>query len=543
MIRRPLADVISAAPVRAYSPLTPRNRSRLCLLGLIALIVVGLGAASASAHPLGNFTTNQLVRVGIDEDRAQVSYVLDLAEIPTFQLLQRYDATGTEELDPATAAEIEAMVGEEVGSGLTLTADGSPVKLSPAGEPAVVLQPGQGDLDVLRAELAFTGALPTAVENVELENDAFAGRRGWTAIQAVPGEGTDVVSSVPATDPTDGLRIYPSDLLSSPVDERVASFQVSPGDGGLRAPEGREGGAVAEGATSRADDGFASTLAGADTEGTLIIFLLVAAFGWGALHALSPGHGKAMVAGYLVGARGTPRHAVILGLTVTATHTASVFALGVITLAASQYIVPEDLYPWLSVASGLLVVGIGLSVMRSRFRRWRLARAAATSSEGDHGHSHDHHHGNDHHGHGDGAHSHDHVHAAHDAHGHSHGHDHDHSHMPEGPITMRSLLSLGVSGGLVPCPSALVVLIAAISQQRLGFGMLLIFVFSLGLAATLTAVGLAVIFGGRAVKRFRPEKQLFGGRLIGAVPALSASIIVVAGVIISLRALPETGLI
>ena len=106
---------------------------------------------------------------------------------------------------------------------------------------------------------------------------------------------------------------------------------------------------------------------------------------------------------------------------------------------------------------------------------------------------------------------------------------------------MRSLLALGVSGGLVPCPSALVVLIAAISQHRVGLGMLLIFAFSVGLAATLVAVGLSVIYGGRLIQRLRPERRLLSGRMVGALPAISASIIVVAGVLITLRALPQIG--
>ena len=191
----------------------------------------------------------------------------------------------------------------------------------------------------------------------------------------------------------------------------------------------------------------------------------------------------------------------------TATHTAAVFALGLITLAASQYIVPERLYPWLGLVSGLMVVGIGLSVMRSRYKRWRAMRAERRRPL-ENGHSHSH----------------------------SHAHDHD-AH----PTGLRGLIGLGVSGGLVPCPSALVVLIAAISQHRVGLGMVLILAFSLGLAATITAVGLAVIWGQRLVRRFQPERRLFGGRLTGAIPALSAGLIVFAGVLISYRALPALG--
>jgi nickel/cobalt exporter len=216
-----------------------------------------------------------------------------------------------------------------------------------------------------------------------------------------------------------------------------------------------------------------------------------------------------MVAGYLAGTRGTPRHALALGLTITATHTAAVFALGLVVLSASELILPEQVYPWLGVASGLMVVAVGVAVMRSRIRRWRAHRSEGPRPA--HAHADDHH------------------------------HDHDHSHDHREPITARGLLALGISGGLVPCPSALVVLIAAISQHRVGLGMVLILAFSLGLAATVTAVGLAVIWGGRAIERLRPERRLFGGRLTGAIPALSSFLIIAAGVLIAARALPELG--
>jgi nickel/cobalt exporter len=159
-------------------------------------------------------------------------------------------------------------------------------------------------------------------------------------------------------------------------------------------------------------------------------------------------------------------------------------------------------------------VTIGLAVMRSRFLRWRRMRTQVAGEEQAHQHPH-----------------------AHDA-GSSNEHHH---HGSEGPITMKTLLALGISGGAVPCPSALVVLIAAISQHRIGLGMGLIFAFSLGLAATLTLVGLAVLYGGRLVARLRPERNIFGSRLVGALPAASASIIVLAGTLITLRAIPQVG--
>jgi nickel/cobalt transporter (NicO) family protein len=485
------------------------RRLRICAVACVLAAVVFAAAPSAFAHPLGNFTINQLAQVRIGDRDAQVHYILDQAEIPTFQQLQRYDSDGSGAIDtaPEESQVLQSLLGE-ISSGLALTTNGRTVPLGAPEDPQLSFPPGQGGLSLTRVEVSFAARLPAQARHVELTNSAFTGHVGWDAIQILPGDRTDVRSSVPATDPTDGLRAYPQTLLSSPPSDREASFEVTAGSGQVTAPPGLSGGEVT---TNRALDGFANALAGGNTHGLLIVFLLAAAFGWGALHALSPGHGKTMVAGYLVGARGTPRHAAILGLMVTATHTVSVFALGLVTLAASQYILPEQLYPWLGVLSGLLVVGIGLTAMRSRFHRWRVLRAPAAQEREGHRD-----------GHADGH------------------HDHHHDH-PDGPITMRSLIGLGVSGGIVPCPSALVVLIAAISQHRIGLGMILIVAFSLGLAATLIAVGLAVIYGGRLIARLRPERRIFGSRFAGALPAISASVIVIAGVLITSRAIPQFG--
>jgi nickel/cobalt exporter len=486
------------------------------VLAAIGCLVAGTAftAPGAFAHPLGNFTTNQLAQVRISDDRVQIHYVLDQAEIPTFQQIQRFDSDGDGTIVGAERAPLLHGDLAEISSGLELTADGGPLVLGPPRAARLGFPPGQGGLLLTRIEADFAAPLPPGAHRIELANAAFSGRVGWHAIQILSGGDTDVSSSVPATDPTDGLRSYPQDLLSSPPDDRQASFEATPGSGQISAPRGLADGGNTE---NRALDGFANSLAGGNTHGLLIVFLLAAAFGWGALHALSPGHGKSMVAGYLVGSRGAPRHAVILGLTVTATHTAAVFALGLITLAASQYVLPEDLYPWLGIASGLMVVTIGLSVMRSRLRRWQAMRTAN--------------------GRGVGAHD-------HGAHGHHHDHGHAHGQLGARagePITMRGLIGLGVSGGIVPCPSALVVLIAAISQHRVGLGMVLILAFSLGLAATLTAIGLVVIWGGRLVQRLRLERRVFGGRVAGVVPAISASVIVLAGTLITLRAIPQLG--
>jgi ABC-type nickel/cobalt efflux system permease component RcnA len=235
----------------------------------------------------------------------------------------------------------------------------------------------------------------------------------------------------------------------------------------------------------------------------ILISLAVALF-WGAAHALSPGHGKSIVAAYLVGQRGTPRHAVLLGGVVTITHTLGVFGLGLVTLLLSQFIVPDTLYPWLNLIAGLMVVAIGVSVLRSRLRKRR-------SHSHDHGHEHHHHHDHDH----------------------EHG-PHTHTHDVPDNLSARSLVAVGVSGGLLPCPSALVVLLAAISLHRVAFGLVLIVAFSLGLALTITGIGLVAVYAKRVFGRMSME-----GGLIRLLPAVSALVILVAGALMTARAIPK----
>jgi nickel/cobalt exporter len=442
------------------------KRAALFLVALAALV----GAPSASAHPLGNFTFNHLSEVRISSDRVEVTYLLDQAEIPTFQ-----------ERDESSEEVIASKRAEALDK-LDLTVDGRSRALVPAREPQLELRPGQGGLQTTRFELDLAAQVQDP-HRVELHDGTFAGRLGWRAVVIKPGDGTAVRSDAPSGDPTNRLTTYPADLLASPLDRRDGSFQVKPGDGTVVAPRA-EGGDFAE---SGREDGFAGLFADAASGQGVLVLLLLAAFGWGALHALSPGHGKAMVAAYLVGTRGTSRHAVALGAIVTVTHTIGVFALGLVTLALSQYVLPEDLYPWLTLISGLLVVAVGAGVLRSRLR---AARA-----------SHAHHH---------------------------HGHDHDHD------VSWKGVLGMGASAGLIPCPSALVVLLGAIAQHEVGLGLVLIVAFSLGLAATLTGLGIAVVYAGRLTTRLHVPS-----RVVAAVPAVSAAVIVVVGCVLTAGAIPN----
>lgn len=271
----------------------------------------------------------------------------------------------------------------------------------------------------------------------------------------------------------------------------------------------------------------------------VIFAVLTGSFIWGAGHALTPGHGKAIVAAYLVGARSTPWHAIYLGLTVTATHTLVVFGMGLLTLFASHYVLTDQLYPWLGLLSGLIVVGLGATMALSRIRGLINGNENVHHHYGQHSHHHaGHSHGHDEHSHHDAGRSHD-----YDDHNHSHchvdhhhSHHHGHSHLPPGadekPVTWRSLLGLGISGGLLPCPSALVLLLAAVSLGRVGFGMILVTAFSLGLACVLIAVGLLFIKGSRLVAGI--PRASVAGRWI---PSFSALAIMVIGILITVEAM------
>jgi ABC-type nickel/cobalt efflux system permease component RcnA len=301
----------------------------------------------------------------------------------------------------------------------------------------------------------------------------YADRIGWKEI--VFGASTRSVS--------DELRAYPKDLLSSPLTTTHAVATLTPTSD---PPPGLLSGRALAAPDRVADSGFASLVARNHLSALVILGSLALALFWGAVHALSPGHGKTIVTAYLVGSRGTPWHAVLLGLITTATHTAGVFALGGVTLLLSQWIVPDRLYPWLDLAAGLLVVGVGAAVLAGRARHAR-------------------------------------------AHRHRHHHHHDHE--------QRSLLAVGISGGLLPCPSALVVLLAAISLHRVAFGLLLVVAFSAGLALAITAVGLTAVLAKSLFARFDGR-----GRAMTLLPAASAFVIVLAGAAMVARALPRVSI-
>jgi ABC-type nickel/cobalt efflux system permease component RcnA len=438
------------------------------LLALAAAFAALALPAAASAHPLGNFTVNRFAALEISGRSVFIHYVLDLAEIPTVQEGGRVRSPGFD---------------SEVARRLELELGGSRVRLVSL-QHKVSERPGAGGLPTMRFEAVYRAVLrdgsvlaPAAATSLVFHDTNFATRIGWQEVVVQASRGARLLGSdVPASSTSGELSAYPKELLHSPLDVTSARARFESGAG-----PGLPPGFTGSGAPERSAGAFESLIDSGDLGAEVVLLSLLLAAFWGAAHALSPGHGKTMVAAYLVGSRGTARHALLLGLTVTVTHTVGVFALGGVTLALSAFVVPEQLYPWLNLVSALLVVGVGVSVLRARLR-------------------------------------------------HTHTHDHHHHHEER---SLRDLLAVGVSGGLLPCPTALVVLLAAISLHRVGYGLVLILAFSVGLAGAMTAVGLAAV----SAKRFLRGAGI-DGRIVRALPALSALLIVGLGIAMTAHSIP-----
>ncbi len=546
----------SALALSAFVLLPRRLASSRIAILLALLAAVGL-ARPASSHPMGNFSINHYARFQASPGQLAWRTVFDFAEISTAERMAVLDSDGNGQPSPAEQASYLQGQAAELKRGLSLSMDGRqtsfvlrPVELR--------LRPGAGGLPIMRLVFssavawpgpAAGGASPTHA--VAYRDDNFAGRTGWKEIVAQAGPGASISrSSAAATDTSHELTTFPTDATVNAPSQTEAAFNValhggaaqgqvpmqsSAGSGQPSSGEvpgsGEASGSGGSGNTPRSL--FTQSIARRHLSPGVMLLGVLIALAFGAVHALSPGHGKTMVAAYLVGTRGTPRHAALLGVIVTVTHTFGVFALGLITLFATNYIVPERLYPVLSALSGLLILGVGFWLLMSRVQDLR-------GGHQHHDHSHDHAHD-----HGDGhSHDHDHEHGDEDSHAHGNGQVHSHggrahSHaVPEGPVTVRTLVALGVSGGIVPCPEALIVLLAAVKMQRIAYGLLLISAFSAGLAAALIGIGLAVVAARRHMSRWADSPAT--GALTRYLPIGSAAIITIIGLTLTLQAMKGT---
>jgi ABC-type nickel/cobalt efflux system permease component RcnA len=479
-------------------------------------------AATLCAHPMGNFSVSHYARIEVSGGGAEIHYVLDLAEIPSFQLLQQWGLSADSPrnlLDAKATAQAREWV-----RNLELTRDGRAV--SPRFEGATLaMTPGAGGAPVMRITSILK--LAVAAGSLSYEDRNYPDRAGWKEVVIAAGPGASIESaSQDGADRSQALTAYPADPTVAPPQDLMASVEwiaagpvagrkalpkimplrsaaaPSPAPTHTTSPVPPQ--ASAPGTVVRGD--FLSRLLHRGDIGLGMILLgMAVAFGLGCMHALSPGHGKTIVAAYLVGARGTFKHAVFLGGMVTFTHTISVFFLGLTTLFLSKYVLPEKIFPVLGAISGLSIVWIGGLMLYKRAQRLR------------HSHDHEHHH------------DHDHTHP----HGHDHDHEHGphtHTHVPEGDVTLGSLIALGASGGLVPCPSALVLLLSSVALGRVGLGLLLLIAFSTGLAVVLMGIGVLVLYA----KHFLPDSQKTAAHpAFRIIPVVSAALIVCIGLLMT----------
>jgi len=444
-----------------------------------------LGGPVASAHPLGNFTINRYSGLVLSPGTVEVRYVVDMAEIPTFQATPAIDTNGDGSLDLAerrswadrTAARILAHVG--------LAVDGAPVPLRVASD-SVRFRAGQAGLPILYFTATFRGPFNDSSGSVRYSDRNFAGRIGWREVTASSHDGVAIAgSSVPADSVSRELREYPKDLLSSPLDVTSATLAFHAGRGSIaRSPSGAE---TVKGAPIASGGSFAALVSRPLTPLVLGLSLLLA-FGFGAIHALGPGHGKTITAAYLVGQGARARQAAAVGGAVALMHTASVLALGLIVFVMVRSFPAEQVYPWLTLGTGLVALTLGACLLVTR------VRARRGGIDAWHGHPHA-----------------SHLHPDNDLH---------HAHPGARPISRRGLVALAVAGGILPSPTAFVVLTGAVAAHRVGYGLALIFSFSLGLAASLMMVGLLALRARAVVTRS------FAGRWMGVIPILSALVIV-----------------
>jgi len=528
-------------------------------LSFVAAFALMLGCCrNALAHPMGNFSINHYAGIRVERAAVEVLYIIDLAEIPTYQEMQSAGIVarvGDVTLPPYLKQEAAVW-----GQNLHLEIDGRPIRLQPAST-SVIFPPGAGGLPTMKIGVVYRGVVPSgtgakAPVRLQYADTNFDGHAGWKEIVVSAGSGVTLAGPLQfAKDRSAQLTDYPTNLLNSPPQDLEADFAYMVEAAAplaskvviakLRAPltmaRPARPASAARPETEPASAAQPQLSLHANKQATprnrftelmirprmgiwFLITAAVLAAGLGALHALEPGHGKTIVAAYLVGSRGRTRHAVGLGLLVTAAHTAGVYLLGAVVLYASKYVIPERIYPWLSISSGLIIaVMAGYLLLRA----WTGAEASEEHEQ-------------------------------------TAPHSHWYS-MKRTPITvvpthrdeaamagepgiqketgvrtvpLRQLLLLGITGGIIPCPAALVVLLSAVSLHRIGLGLFLIVAFSLGLAAVLIAIGIAMVKARGLLARWKTDSPLMQRWL----PLGSASAMLIAGLAIAGSALPATGI-
>src|SRR5215216_4061436 len=334
---------------------------------LTTLIVCFTFVPAALAHPLGNFTINHYTGLTVSRDSISIDYVLDMAEIPAFQEITTFDANGNGQPDSAEAIAYHAAKCTALQSNLSLSLNKKALPLTLESS-AVEFPAGAAGLSTLRLTCQYRASVPNPekVNSLSFADNSYSQRIGWREI-VVTAEDVAINGDYASTSISNRLTSYPQDLLSSPLDQRAVTLGITSSSIAQERNSENSVPQVSAIGGSRSD-AFTQLITLENLTLPTLLFALLLSFVWGALHAMTPGHGKTIVGAYLVGSRGTVKHALYLGLTTTVTHTLGVFAFGLITLFAAQYIVPEKLFPWITMLSGLFVVGIGLNLFIERFK-------------------------------------------------------------------------------------------------------------------------------------------------------------------------------
>jgi nickel/cobalt transporter (NicO) family protein len=522
-------------------------------------VVIGVGAlpSPAQAHPLGNLSVNHYHGLRVQPGSVIDDAVVDVAELPTAQAQRTVDSNGdgvitTDELDRYGHDQCNAMQ-----SKLNLSVDGVAAVFTVAST-SFVHRVGQAALPTGRLECRLEAPIDTSSARAVSFTDSYlVDRVGWREVTAV-GDGVSLVnSSVPNSSVTDRLDHYPADLLASPSAVSTARFDIRPGPSAAGQPAvakakrtfSVEGLGPMTTFVERVNRSFNDLVGRRQLTVGVGLLAIGMALVLGASHAVLPGHGKTVMAAYIAGRQGSVRDAVMVGATVTATHTGGVLALG-LALTVSTALAGEVVLGWLGVASGLLIAGLGLSLVinaRRGGQQW-------------HGHSH----GPGGHTHGPTPHVHPHHDHPHDDHDHAHHHDdhdhgqHDHAHgdvlvataarrsttvvaapQPQKHVSRRGLFGMGIAGGLVPSPSALVVLLSAIALGRTAFGVVLVLAYGIGMASTLTLAGVLLVrLRDRYAERSSDGRRRSFLRRWGRIaPFATAALVVVVGLGLVVRSL------
>jgi ABC-type nickel/cobalt efflux system permease component RcnA len=505
-----------------------RLRRRVIAASLLALGLVGLLPAVVGAHPLGNFTINHYAELTVAPSGIDLAIVIDMAEIPTFQERQAMDADGDGSISDDEAATGASTRCRDLVPSLHLGVAGSTATLTP-GSASMTFPGGAGGLSTLRLECGYRAALATPIavgSSLTFEDVSYQERIGWREIVASGSGATLDTGGLPATSPTQRLTAYPADQLSQPLDIQSARITVTgltpaPSPAATTIPLGptaapaTAAAAVPGGVAGELPDVFRS----ADLTPLVALLSLLTAVALGAFHAVTPGHGKTIMAAYLVGSRGTAIHAVGLGLSVTVSHTLGILVLALLVVGAQGILPPDVVVRTAPVIAAFSIVLIGAWMLVAEARRRLAARPLAGAHE--HAHQHE--------GAGAGEHKHE------VGHEHSHG-GVRHSHLPAAnrSLSWRGLFALGLAGGLTPSTSALLILLLSIEANRLAFGVVLVLAFGLGMAGVMTTVGLVLVFARTRLDRL--PSASWAGSAAGLGPAIAAVVVFGLGLVLTAQA-------